>query len=234
MNLKVLTAIAIAWCAPAGAADLYVEKLTAVVVNGNADTPIKVGDRVAIECTGSRELAAGENFKKALGNARGRIYIDQGSLPSTHSYPMSVTGTWTATTGAHRIRCDLDFKNMAVESNESNNSVEIVVNVRNILREGGSGPQTAAAGAVLPSNKSKACKATLYSTVRVDQSQFTAFEGVPDSNPAKMTLDLIASHGLGNFVHCEYLSVGKDVKLVYTFACANAHQAGGKHVYACE
>ena len=75
----------------------------------------------------------------------------------------------------------------------------------------------------------------VYSTVQLDKSQFSALDGVPDTNAVKLTLDLTASHALGNYVHCEYRSAGKDVQMVYTYPCANAQKkSGAQHIYSCE
>jgi hypothetical protein len=224
----------------AGAADFSIVSLEAkVFANKVEEWPPSPGDSVRITCSWKRTLAVGESVPKAFSSARGRILVDGKPLSNYGKDDFHMMGSgqyisWPAVAGTHRIRCELDPDNTAAETNETNNRKEIVIDVPGKVRAAGAGPQTALTGAILPGGKSKTCKATIYTTVQLDKMQFSALEGVPDANPAKMTLDLIGSHGLGNNVHCEYQNVGKDVKLVYTFQCANAHSSGPKHIYACD
>jgi hypothetical protein len=225
---------------PARAADLTIYTLTANPSDPNGTWPPKPGDEVRIVCTLAKAPSGGEEAQKLFGNARGRFLVDGKPLPLPSSADFYVTqpsavATWRAIAGTHQIRCELDYKNVVAETNETNNRREIAIKVSGKpLPRVAQTTQVEVAGVVVPGGKSKACKAMIYSTVQMDKTQFSAQEGVPEANPAKMTLDLVTSAGLGNYVHCEYQSVGKDVKLVYTFQCANAHQAGAKHIYACD
>lgn len=99
-------------------------------------------------------------------------------------------------------------------------------------------PQAAAPGggrALVPDAKTRACKGMVYANVQLDTGQFSPADAKPQSNPAKMSLDLVQSHALGDYVHCEYTSIGKDVKLVYTYPCPGAEPAAvGSHTYKCQ
>lgn len=242
--MRLLPCLAIVATVVAGtqarAYDLVVTELTATPIYSAYEysTKPEVGDKVSLRCKWQRKMAAGQGLPKKLQDAKVRFLVDGRPIEMTPpEYGIQADGasaTWIAIAGTHRVRCEVDYANVLVESNEANNRKEIVIAVSGPQRSGGAGPQSAVQGAIATGAKSKACKATIYTTVQLDPKQFTAIEGVPQANAAKMTLDLVASHGLGNNVHCEYQSIGKDVKLVYTFQCANAHSIGGKHIYACD
>jgi hypothetical protein len=131
----------------------------------------------------------------------------------------------------------VDSTHLVAESNESNNSkqIQLIVGSAGIARPVQGGTVAGAGTAVhLPNGKSRACKATVWSTIALDAAQFAPLEGAPEMNPLKMTLDLAGSSAMGNYVHCEYHSVRREVKLMYTLKCPNAHPAGPKHTYACD
>jgi hypothetical protein len=81
----------------------------------------------------------------------------------------------------------------------------------------------------------RACKGLIYANVQLDAAQFAANEPKPESSPAKISLDLVGSHALGDYVHCEYQNVGKDVKIVYTYKCPGATPTGkASDTYRCQ
>jgi hypothetical protein len=241
--MKRIGLLVVSWlaCAPAFSLDYFVRTIgwRPADDSSKGSTPVS-GQDIFITCVWSSTSKAGENVN-FNNDMVGQIYVD-GKPTGPATMGVSSTGIttstqWHANAGTHTVRCMVDSTHLVAEANEGNNSKEIqlAVTATGIARPVQGGNSAYAGGLKLPNAKARACKATVWSTVGLDASQFPPPEGMPETNPVKITLDLTGSKGMGNYVHCEYESVHKDVKMVYTHKCPNAHAvAGPKHTYACD
>jgi hypothetical protein len=197
------------------------------------------GETVRLHCEWTGKQTSDQN-SKFDSDMKGQILIDgkpQG-IPAagfSSSSPIHTSADWIATGGKHRVGCKADSLDHVKETNESNNYKEMEFTVFS------AGPRTVVSGtsalatARLPGTNDRGCKAKVSTTVQLDKSQFALPGGVPDSNAVKLSLDLYASQAVGNYVHCQYRSAGKDVQMVNTYDCANAtRKAGKQHDYSCD
>ena len=235
LPLGLLLAIPAAWSVDYFVLELGVAPVSGVVPGWKPTA----GETLRLSCSWAGKPTPGENFK-FNSEMKGQILLDgkpQGAPAAGFSLasPIHTSADWVATSGKHRVGCRADSLDHVKETNESNNLKEMEFTVF------AAGPRIVSSGsatlatAQLPGTHDRSCKAQVATTVQLDKSQFALPGGVPESNPVKLSLDLYASQALGNYVHCQYRSAGRDVQLVSTYACANAaKKAGAPHSYSCD
>jgi hypothetical protein len=212
-----------------------------VVVKGfvyTIDEPVQSGQDKHIECVWK---TSGNSEKVQV-----QISVDGQPIPTTPRSTVSATGdvsasaTWKATPGSHLVTCVADPNGTVAELNETNNKAEKWIEVKDQSgARGGPGAAPMAApkgGLILPTSKFKICKSVVYGEVTIDLSQFSPQEGIPKlpNVKPKVRFDLVQSSAVADYVHCEYVNTGKDVKVAYTYDCVAAAPTAKPHTFGCQ
>lgn len=149
---------------------------------------------------------------------------------------------WKSTTGNHVARCLLNPSGFP-EITPANNTAQKAFSVGGgrALAIPAARQQTRGSNAMLATTvpatlgratNTRACKGHVVAAVELSPEQFT--QPKPETSPKKMNLHLSGSIAKGDYVHCEYASVGKDLLMVTTYSCKGASpDAKAGHTYQC-
>lgn len=201
--------------------------------------PIKAGQTLQIGCAWMAEKATLPTDSVQI-----QISVDGKPIPTKPKGLTAPTGTFVATAswkpeaGSHLVACVGDPYGSVDELNEKNNKVSETLEVQKALHARSAEGNMAGSGAraLFPNPKTKACKAMIYADLAIDPTQFSPAEDKPKfpGTKTKVTLDLVKSYAVADYVHCEYISIGKDAMVAYTYDCPGASPTGKPHIFACQ